>query len=328
MTILVTGGAGYIGGHMALRLSDLGEDFVIVDDMSNGVEWAVPQGVELVRGSVGDAALMRDVIAANRIDTIIHFAATLIMPHLANDPLAYYRNNAMASCTLLQAAIDGGVGRFLYSGTSAVYGDPAENPVAETAAIVPKTPYGKSKLVLEHMLADAAAVSDLDYVVLRYFNVAGADPQARYGQSTTRTTLLVQLAVQAALGRREGLTIFGTDYPTPDGTCVRDYLHVTDLIDAHEAALGYLRDGGKPETWNVGYGHGYSVRDIIDTVKRVTGRDFPVTEGPPRAGDPIAVVADAARIRTELGWTPNLDDIDAIVRHAWNWEQQMVERSL
>lgn len=326
MTILITGGAGYIGGHMGLRLADRGEDFVVLDDMSNGVPWAVPEGVDLVVGSTGDYQKMVGLMRERGIDTIVHFAATLITPDLYDKPLEYYRINAANGRALLQAAADAGVKNFLYSATSAVYGNPVSNPVSEDAPIAPTTPYGKSKLVTEHMLEDLSAATGMRYVALRYFNVAGADPQARYGQSTTKTTLLVQIAVQAALGMREQLQIFGTDYPTKDGTCVRDYLHVTDLIDAHDLALGHLRAGGENKTLNVGYGHGYSVREIIDTVKRVTGRDFKVTEGPRRAGDPIEVVAEASRIRSEFGWEPKLDDIETIVQHAWAWEQKMQRR--
>jgi UDP-glucose 4-epimerase len=326
MTILVTGGAGYIGGHMALALADRGERFVILDDMSNGVPWAVPPGVELVVASTGDQQRVLDVIRAHEVDTILHFAATLITPDLYAKPLEYYRINAANGRALLQAAADGGVDKFIYSATSAVYGNPTVNPVPESAEIAPTTPYGKSKLVTEMMLKDLSDVTGMRYVALRYFNVAGADPQGRYGQSTTKTTLLVQIAVQCALGLRDGLEIFGTDYPTPDGTCIRDYLHVTDLIDAHDLALGHLRGGGGNLTLNVGYGHGYSVRDIIDTVKRVTGRDFPVREGPRRLGDPVEVVAEADRIREAFGWTPRYDDIETIVRHALQWELRMEER--
>ena len=263
---------------------------------------------------------------AHEVDTILHFAATLITPDLYAEPLEYYRINAANGRALLQAAADGGVDNFIYSATSAVYGNPKVNPVPETAEIAPTTPYGKSKLVTEMMLKDLSDVTGLRYVALRYFNVAGADPEGRYGQSTTKTTLLVQIAVQCALGLREGLEIFGTDYPTPDGTCVRDYLHVADLIDAHVQALDHLRGGGGNVTLNVGYGHGYSVRDIIDTVKRVTGRDFPVREGARRLGDPVEVVAEANRIREAFGWTPRYDDIETIVRHALQWELRMEER--
>jgi UDP-glucose 4-epimerase len=326
MTILVTGGAGYIGGHMGLALADRGERFVVLDDMSNGVPWAIPADVPLVIGSTGDYQKVLQTIREQEVDTILHFAATLITPDLYLKPLEYYRINAANGRALLQAAADAGVDKFIYSATSAVYGDPEVNPVSERALVAPKTPYGKSKLVTEMMLKDLSDVSDLRFVALRYFNVAGADPAGRYGQSTTKTTLLVQIAVQCALGIREGLEIFGTDYPTRDGTCVRDYLHVTDLIDAHVLALDHLRGGGGNLTLNVGYGHGFSVRDIIDTVKRVTGREFPVREGPRRLGDPVEVVAEAQLIRETLGWSPCHDDIETIVRHAHQWELRMEER--
>ncbi len=326
MTILVTGGAGYIGGHMGLALRDRDERYVVLDDMSNGVPWAVPADVDLVVGSTGDYQKMLQVIRDYQVDTVLHFAATLITPDLYKRPLEYYRINAANGRALLQAAADGGVDKFIYSATSAVYGNPKVNPVSEAAEIAPTTPYGKSKLVTEHMLKDLSDVSDMRFVALRYFNVAGADPAARYGQSTTKTTLLVQIAVQCALGIRDGLEIFGTDYPTSDGTCIRDYLHVTDLIDAHVRALDHLRSGGGNLTLNVGYGHGYSVRDIIDTTRRVVGRDFPVREGPRRLGDPVEVVADAKLIREILGWEPKLDDIETIVRHAHAWELKMTER--
>jgi UDP-glucose 4-epimerase len=326
MTILVTGGAGYIGGHMNLALHDAGERFVVLDDMSNGVPYAVPEGVDLIVGSTGDYNRVLQLIRDYEVDTILHFAAALITPDLYQRPLEYYRINAANSRALLQAAVDGGVDKFVYSATSAVYGNPKINPVPETAELAPTTPYGKSKLVTEHMLRDLSDVSRLRYVALRYFNVAGADPAARYGQSSTRTTLLVQIAVQCALGIRDDLEIFGRDYPTPDGTCIRDYLHVTDLIDAHMLALGHLRRGGGNLILNVGYGHGYSVREIIDTAKRVANSDFPVREGARRLGDPVEVVADAGLIRRTLGWEPKLDDIETIVRHAYAWELRMREK--
>ena len=326
MAILVTGGAGYIGGHMALRLADRGQKIVILDDMSNGVPWAIPDGVQLVVGSTGDYDLVLSIIRENEIDTILHFAATLIMSSLYDKPLEYYRINAANSLALLQAAADGGVQKCIYSATSAGYGEPEVNPIPETAKIAPTTPYGKSKLMTEYMLQDIAQTSGMKYVALRYFNVAGADPDGRYGQSTTKSTLLVQIAVQCALGVRDGLDIYGTDYPTPDGTCVRDYLHVNDLIDAHELALDHLDKGGENLTLNVGYGHGYSVRDIVDTVKQVTGRDFEVREGPRRLGDPVHVVAQADRIRKELGWQPRLDDIKMIVEHAVRWEEVLAQK--
>lgn len=326
MTILVTGGAGYIGGHMNLALHEAGERFVVLDDMSNGVPYAVPEDIDLVVDSVGDYDRVLRLIRDYQVDTVLHFAGALITPELYQRPLEYYRINAANARALLQAAADGGVNKFIYSATSAAYGNPKVSPVPETAELAPTTPYGKSKLVIEHMLKDLSDVSGLNYVALRYFNVAGADPRARYGQSSTRTTLLVQIAVQCALGLRDGLEIFGTDYSTPDGTCIRDYLHVSDLINAHMLALEHLRSDGGNLTLNVGYGHGYSVREIIETAKRVGNCDFPVREGPRRPGDPVEVVADASLIRETLGWTPKLDDIEAIVAHAFAWELKMREK--
>lgn len=321
MTILVTGGAGYIGGHMALALQEQGEGFIVLDDLSNGFTRAVPSGAQMIVGSTGDYETVYRLIKTHRVDTIIHFAATLIMPKLYDRPLEYYRINASNSRTLLQAAMDGGVNKFIYSGSSAVYGNPANIPVDESCPVNPVTPYGKSKLIMEYMLEDVSAISDMKHVILRYFNVAGADPAGRHGQISTQTTLLVQIAVQAALGvRPHNFQIFGTDYPTKDGTCVRDYLHVTDLIDAHILALKYLRNGGDDCKMNVGYGHGYSVRDILETAQNVVGRRFKIEEGPRRLGDPVEVVAEARLIREKLGWVPKLDDIETIVRHAYQWE--------
>jgi len=325
MNILVTGGAGYIGGHMVLGLLDRGITPVVIDDMSNGVPWALRPGVPFYHGDIGDYALVSRVLREHEIDTIIHFAAQLITPDLYEKPLEYYLRNTVKSRALLQAAMEHGVKRFVFSATAAVYGNPVSNPVSEAGPIAPTSPYGTSKYMTELMLADVAAFSDMRYVALRYFNVAGADPQTRYGQSTTKTTLLVQIAVQNALGVRNKFEVFGTDYPTPDGTCIRDYIHVTDLVDAHVRALDHLEAGGDNLTCNVGYGHGFSVKDILDTVKRVSGREFLVTYGPRRRGDPIEVVADARLIREKLGWAPNYDDIEKIVDHALRWEQHLID---
>ncbi len=325
MNILVTGGAGYIGGHMVLGLVDRGITPVVIDDMSNGVAWALRPSVPFYHGDIGDHALVARILREHRIDTIIHFAAQLITPDLYEKPLEYYLRNTVKSRALLQAAMEHGVKRFVFSATAAAYGNPRSNPIAEDAPIAPTSPYGTSKYMTELMLADVAAFSDMRYVALRYFNVAGADPQTRYGQSTTKTTLLVQIAVQSALGLRPGFEVFGTDYPTADGSCVRDYIHVTDLVDAHVRALDHLQKGGENLTCNVGYGHGFSVKQVIDTVKRVSGRDFDVRYGPRRRGDPIEVVADASRIRARLGWQPDYDDLEVIVDHALRWEQHMVD---
>lgn len=324
--ILVTGGAGYIGGHMALALADRNIPCVVLDNLFNGVEWAVPKGVPFVNADVGDYETVVRVLREHKVDLIVHFAARLIMPELYKRPLEYYRVNSAESRGLLQAASDCGIDKFVFSATSAVYGEPKTNPVSEEAEIAPISPYGKSKLMTEHMLKDLSDVSDLRYVALRYFNVAGADPAGRYGQATSKTTLLVQIVAQCALGLRPKLEIFGDDYPTIDGTCVRDYLHVTDLIDAHLAAIEHLRGGGENLTCNVGYGHGYSVKQIIDTMKRISGSDFPVSVGPRRLGDASEVVAVADLVREKLGWKPRLDDIEAIATHALNWERTLEKR--
>ncbi len=326
MAILVTGGAGYIGGHMVLALLDAGEKPVVIDNMSNGVPWAVPAGVPFVFGDVGDHELVSRVLREHEVDTIIHFAAQLITPGLYNDPLAYYQANTVKSRTLLSAASDHGVKHVIYSATAAVYGNPVSNPVAEDAAIAPISPYGTSKLITEYMLRDVSAVSDLRYAALRYFNVAGADPAGRYGQSTTKTTLLVQIAAQAALGTRPYMEIFGDDYPTVDGTCVRDYIHVTDLANAHLSALRHLRAGGDNITVNCGYGRGYSVRQVLEMAREVSGNEFEIRVGPRRLGDAIEVVADARLIRQKLDWTPKYDDLRTIMEHAIAWERTIQAR--
>ena len=325
MTILVTGGAGYIGGHMVLKLLDMGEQVVVIDDMSNGVPWAIPPGVPFILGEVGDYETVAQTIARYNVDTVIHFAGRLISPAYYKTPLVYYQQNTVASRTLLQAVTDFGIKRFIFSATAAVYGNPKVNPVSEAAEIAPTGPYGSSKWMVEVMLRDTAEVSDLKYAALRYFNVAGADPKGRYGQSTTKTTLLVQIAVQSALGVRNGIDIYGSDYPTIDGTCVRDYLHVSDLIDAHVAALEHLRAGGDSLTVNCGYGHGYSVMQVVEMAKKVSGNDFDVRMAPRRRGDAIEVVSDPSLIHRTLQWRPQWDDLEKIVTHAYAWEQKMMD---
>jgi UDP-glucose 4-epimerase len=325
MAILVTGGAGYIGGHMVLGLLDAGHQPVVIDNMSNGVPWAVPEGVPLVRGDSGDYETVSRAIALHRIDAVIHFAARLITPALYDDPLAYYHANTCKSRALIAAAQDHGIRHFIFSSTAAVYGNPPVNPVPETAPLAPISPYGMSKLMTETMLHDVSAVCDLRYVALRYFNVAGADPQGRYGQSSTETTLLVQIALQAALGIRPHIEIFGDDYPTLDGTCVRDYIHVSDLVAAHLAALDHLRNGGANLIANCGYGRGYSVKEVLDAVQSVSGARFERRIGPRRRGDAVAVVADTKLIRAALGWTPRYDNLPVIVAHALGWEQRLAQ---
>lgn len=327
MAVLVTGGAGYIGSHMVLALRDRGETPVVLDNLSTGFPWAVPKGVELVVGDMGDAELVGRVIADHGIREIAHFAAKIVVPELVTDPLSYYGNNTAKSRTLIETAIRYGVGRMIFSSTAAVYGDVSGEPVDESVPTLPVSPYGRSKLMTEWMLADAAAAHALRFVALRYFNVAGADPQGRAGQSMPAATHLIKVACQAALGQRDALHVFGTDYPTRDGSCLRDYIHVSDLADAHLVALDHLRDGGDSLILNCGYGTGYSVLDVVDVVKKVSGVDFPVTISPRRAGDPAVIVARAERIRRELGWTPRHDNLEGIVRSALDWEKALLERA-
>lgn len=323
MSVLVTGGAGYIGSHMVLELLDAGEDVVVLDNLSTGFRWAVPPAAKLVVGDAGDEALVRGLIAMHDVDAIIHFAGSIVVPDSVADPLGYYHNNTVTSRALMAAAVAGGVAHFIFSSTAAVYGAPRQSPVSEDAAPAPMSPYGSSKLMTEIMLADTARAHDFRYVALRYFNVAGADPQGRAGQSTPRATHLIKAACETALGRRAGMEVFGTDYPTPDGTCVRDYIHVTDLVRAHMAALGHLRAGAPSDVFNCGYSRGYSVLEVIDAVRRVAGVSFDVRIAPRRAGDPPSIVAASDKIRAALGWTPEHDDLDGIVGDALAWERQL-----
>ena len=323
MTILVTGGAGYIGSHMVHELTGAGERVVVLDNLTTGFDWAVAQGAPLVIGDTGDQLRVAALIAEHRVDTIIHFAASIVVPDSVRDPLSYYRNNTVNTRALLEVAVNSGVRNFVFSSTAAVYGNPDKVPVDEDAPTRPMSPYGNSKLMTEAMLRDVGAAHGLRYMILRYFNVAGADPKQRTGQSTLGATHLIKVAVETALGARPHIDVFGTDYATPDGTCVRDYIHVTDLALAHSAALAHLRRGGESGVFNCGYGHGYSVLNVIDAVKRVSGRDFPIRLSGRRPGDPAAIVADAARMRSKLGWTPRFDDLDTIVAHALAWERRL-----
>lgn len=331
MSVLVTGGAGYIGSHMVLELLDTGERVIVLDNLSTGFRWAVPEGVPLIVGDTGDQNLVSRAIREYGIQAIIHFAGSLIVPDSVRDPLAYYRNNTVNSRALIETAVTCGVKHFVFSSTCAVYGNPTVLPVSEHTATVPISPYGSSKLMTEIILRDASPAYGLDYVSLRYFNVAGADPNGRAGQSTKAATQLIKVAVEAALGQRSKVEVFGTDYPTPDGTCVRDYIHVTDLCRAHWDALLYLRSGGSSLTLNCGYGHGFSVFEVLDTVKQVSGVDFPVVNAARRPGDPVEIVAETKLIRQTLRWKPRLDDLSTIVAHALSWErrraQQFRERS-
>ena len=323
MSILVTGGAGYIGSHMVHELADAGERVVVLDNLSTGFDWAVAKGVPLVVGDTGDQILVAQIIRDHKIDCIIHFAASLVVPDSVKDPLGYYRNNTVNSRALIETAVKNDVRQFIFSSTAAVYGNPARIPVSEDTPAAPVSPYGWSKLMTEIILRDAGAAHDLRHVILRYFNVAGADPSCRTGQSTKNATHLIKVAVEAALGLRDKLDIYGVDYPTPDGTCIRDYIHVSDLVCAHSDALRYLRAGSASLTLDCGYGHGFSVREVIETVKRVSGVDFKVELAPRRPGDPAQIVAAADRARTKLGWQPQFDDLATIVAHALAWEQKL-----
>jgi UDP-glucose 4-epimerase len=325
MGVLVTGGAGYIGSHMVLALLDAGEDVVVLDNLSTGFRWAVPDGAKFVEGDIGDRDLVSRLFLSNSIDAIIHFAGSVVVPESVANPLGYYLNNTCKSRSLIASAVEIKVPHFIFSSTAAVYGMPKENPVAEGALLEPISPYGTSKLMTELMLRDTARAHNLRYVALRYFNVAGADPRGRSGQSTARATHLIKVACETALGERPYLEVFGTDYPTPDGTCIRDYIHVSDLVRAHLDALRYLRAGGKSEVLNCGYGSGFSVLDVIGSVKQASQSDFAVRMGPRRPGDPAAIVAKADRISEILGWKPRLNDLDTIVGHALAWEKRLIE---
>ena len=323
MAVLVTGGAGYIGSHMVHALVDAGERVVVLDNMSTGFPWAVASGATLAVAESGDQPRVAALIAEHGIDAIIHFAASVVVPESVLHPLAYYRNNMVNSRALIEAAVVSGVRYFIFSSTAAVYGNPERVPVSEEDPAVPLSPYGRSKLMTEMMLEDAGAAHGLHYGVLRYFNVAGADPLARTGQSTRGATHLIKVAVETAFGLRPKMDVYGTDYQTPDGTCIRDYIHVWDLVRAHSQALAYLRAGGRSITVNCGYGRGFSVLEVIETVKQVSGIDFKVEIAGRRPGDPARIVAAADRARATLHWKPEFDNLPTIVSHALAWERKL-----
>jgi UDP-glucose 4-epimerase len=322
MPVLVTGGAGYIGSHTTYALLDRGEDVVVLDDLSTGVRAQVGATAKFVEGNAGDAALVKRVIADHNVDAVIHFAGSIVVPESVAQPLRYYENNVVASRSLIAACVESGVRQFIFSSTATVYAEDAAQPLAETARKAPISPYAKSKLMTEWMLEDTARAHDVRPIILRYFNVAGADPAGRTGQSSPMATHLIKRAAQAALGRISHLDIFGSDYPTPDGTGVRDYIHVSDLADAHLLALDALRGGAAPTSYNCGYGRGLSVRDVIAGVEQVIGRKLPVREMPRRPGDPPMLVSDPTRLKTELKWRPRHDRLDEIVRSALDWERR------
>lgn len=321
MTVLVTGGAGYIGSHMVWALLDAGERVVVVDRLSTGFDWAVAPEAKFIRADISDTAAIADIIRSHGVGAIVHFAGSISVPESMADPLGYYQNNTANSLALVRTAIATGVTKFVFSSTAAVYGSPeGDRPIAETTPTVPQSPYGASKLMTETMLADASAAHDFRYAALRYFNVSGADPQGRTGQSTRGAANLIKVATEAAMGKRAGIEVFGTDYPTRDGTCVRDFIHVSDLVAAHLDALTYLRAGGDSLVANCGYGQGYTVREVLDAVRRLSGRDFAIRLVERREGDIVTSVADSTRARTVLGWTPRHDSLDEIVGSALAWE--------
>jgi UDP-glucose 4-epimerase len=337
-TILVTGGAGYIGSHCLRHLLRRGYQVVVVDNLSTGHRWAVPESVPFVEGNAGDAALISDLIDRFTIGAVIHFAGSIVAPESVDEPLKYYANNTCVTRNLIETCVRKGVSRFLFSSTAAVYGDPSEVPVPESAELKPISPYGTSKLLTEWMLRDVAMSAqsggglagehtpDFRYVCLRYFNVAGASDDGSIGQATPQATHLIKIASEAACGLRSQVSIFGTDYPTRDGTCIRDYIHVDDLADAHVRALDYLAKGGVSNIYNVGYGRGFTVREILRAMREVTGVDFEVIEGERRAGDPASLIADASAIRSQLGWVPNRNDVNLICRSAYLWEKQLFDK--
>lgn len=323
MSVLVTGAAGYVGAHMLLALRDAGEAAVALDDLSVGARWLVPEGIPLVVADVGDKAALARAFAGHDVDEVIHFAGSITVPESLERPLAYYRNNTLNTLALIEACVEAGVSRFIFSSTAAVYGAPETSPVGEAAPIRPISPYGASMAMSERILEDAARAHGLAAVILRYFNVAGADPKGRAGE-IGRPTHLLKVAAQIAVGARPGpLKIYGGDYPTPDGTAIRDFVHVSDIADAHLSALARLRQGRANLKLNCGYGRGYSVREVIEAVTRFTGEPLPHEMAPRRAGDPAQLIADTATIRAALDWRPRYDDIDFIVRSAIDWERRL-----
>lgn len=327
MSVLVTGGAGYIGSHMVHRLCDAGETVVVLDNLTTGFDWAIPAAAQLIEGDVGDEAFVSQIIKDHDVDAIVHFAGSIVVPESVVDPLGYYLNNTVKSRSLIASAVAGGVKNFIFSSTAAVYGAPETMPVTEATPQIPVSPYGSSKLMTEVMLRDAAVAHDFRYVALRYFNVAGADPQGRTGQSTKGATHLIKVACEAAQGKRSHLDVYGTDYDTADGTCVRDYIHVSDLVKAHSDALTYLRDGGAATVMNCGYSRGFSVLEVVDAVKRAAGVDFDVRLADRRPGDPPQIIAASDLLRSTLNWQPDHDDLDTIVRHALDWEAALAKRN-
>lgn len=326
MTVLITGGAGYIGSHAVLAFREAGYEVVVVDNLATGHRDAVPAEVPFIKCDVGDLQRVQETIQAHGITTVIHFAGSLIVPESVEKPLAYYLNNTVASRNLVEVCVKTGVRHFIFSSTAAVYGIPQRLPIAETAPTEPINPYGRSKLMTEWILNDAAVAHRLGVVALRYFNVTGADPEGRTGQSTPNATQLVKVASEAAAGLRDEVIVFGQDYDTPDGTCIRDYIHVTDLVDAHVRALRYLEAGGESQVLNCGYGYGFSVIEVLDKVQEVSGTNFAIRTGPRRPGDPPEVFADVSRIRDVLAWRPSHDDLTEMVASTVRWENALARK--
>lgn len=320
MKVLVTGGAGYIGSHVVRQLAHAGHDIVVFDNLSTGYRWAVTAG-ELVVGDLADEAALDSLFSEHRFDAVLHFAAHIVVPESVANPLKYYSNNTRNTLNLLKAVEQYQVPYMVFSSTAAVYGMPEETTLTENLPLAPINPYGASKMMSERMMMDLAAASDLRYVILRYFNVAGANPDGLLGQATPEATHLIKVACECVTGQRDGMSVFGTDYETRDGTCIRDYIHVEDLAKAHVMALDYMARGGDSQVLNCGYGRGFTVREVIDVVKAESGCDFPVAEVGRRAGDPAALMADNDRIKRVLGWAPDYDDLNTIVRNALAWEK-------
>lgn len=327
MTILITGGAGYIGSHAVLAFREAGYKVVVLDDLSTGRRDLLMPEVPLVEGNAGDARLIAQVIREYGITAVAHFAGSIVVPESVSDPLKYYLNNTSVSASLIQTCIETGVRRFIFSSTAAVYGTPSEMEVTEETPLRPESPYGRTKLITEWVLEDTAAAHDFAYVALRYFNVAGADPAGRSGHCAENATHLLKVACEAATGQREGLDIYGEDYDTPDGTCIRDFIHVSDLAAAHVEALRYLEAGGASLAINCGYGRGYSVRQVLAAVEEATGVPLRVRSAPRRPGDPVALVANSDRLRETFAWQPKYDDLDVIVKSALRWERHLLERT-
>jgi len=323
--VLVTGGAGYIGSHAVLALKDAGIPVVVYDNLSTGVRSAVPRDIPLIEGDIGDKGHLARAMAEHRIGAVMHFAGSIVVSESVERPLKYYLNNTQNSLGLIEACLGQGVRNLIFSSTAAVYGEPESSPISEETPTRPINPYGASKLMTEQMLRDASAAHGLNVGILRYFNVAGADPAGRAGQNTPAATHLIKVAVQAALGLRDRISVFGTDYPTPDGTCIRDYIHVSDLANAHVLALRHLVNHGGNLLVNCAYGRGFSVREVLRAVEKVVGHPLPVTDAPRRAGDPPALVASADRIREVLGWRPAHDSLEEMVRTALEWERHTSE---